>query len=96
MCGRLRRVPLETEISSRLIKILKHCSQISNGSAVNYNVCELLRSFGNIYTVKLMHSNNSELIASGLSVNFNWPPEESDCSFSLFFQISRGQLQQLS
>ena len=32
-----------------------------------------------------MHSNNSELIASGLSVNFNWPPEECDGSF--FFSL---------
>lgn len=34
-----------------------------------------------------MHNNNSELIAFGLSVSFNWPPEESDCSrlFSVEF-----------
>ena len=33
-----------------------------------------------------MHSNNSELIASGLSVNFNWPPEEFKCSY--FFSLN--------
>lgn len=50
-------------------------------------VCELLISSGSTYAVKLMHNNNSELIAFDLSVNFNWPPEESDCSclFSVEF-----------
>lgn len=65
-------------------EITKH---IKRASVVNYNVCELLISSGSISTVKVMLGNNSKLIAAGLSVNFNWPPEERDDSFSLKFSM---------
>lgn len=34
-----------------------------------------------------MHNNNSELIAFGLSVNFNWPPEECNCLFLFSLEL---------
>lgn len=73
--------------STHLINILKYFLLKSKDTAVNYNACELLISYGSIYTVKLMQSNNSELITSDLSVNFNWPPEECNCSFFFSFKI---------
>lgn len=52
-------------------------------AAADPEACELLISPGSASAVKLMRNNNSELIAFGLSVNFNWPPEKCNCLFLL-------------
>lgn len=62
-------------------------------TAADPEACELLISPGSVSAVKLMQNNNSELIAFGLSVNFNWPPEKCNCLFLLPSEL-RGQRDQ--
>lgn len=40
-----------------------------------------------------MRNNNSELIASGSSVNFNWPPERHNCCFLPASKLHQQQTQ---
>lgn len=42
-----------------------------------------------------MRNNNSELIASGSSVNFNWPPERHNCCFLPASKLHQQQTQSM-